>query len=314
MRKILFLCIFLLLLIPSISILAQDDECSSFNINRQIDSWYNEFLGARSEVDAQASMAAAADLQTKINNLLETCGLTLDDVGDTTEQSGYGTESVPYDSDAFGAAGEFVEIMVTDDLRPAEDFLAEEDKLPANQPEGTEYIIVYLEFNCSREVPGGGCNLTSDAFQLRSDSGEFYQPAPISFSADVIETRDVPAGGTRSGGIPFLINATDTGLQLLYYPSGDKVNEQPYYYHAQIAPTTFQITTDQQSLPVRGGPGIVYGPVGDFQDDETATAIGISEDGEWLYITTDRTEGWVPVAQIISEVRLDGLPIREFEP
>jgi len=313
MRKILFLFLLLFLLIPTLSTVAQNDECSPLNINRQIDSWYNDFLGARSEVDAQVSMKAAADLQTKINDLLQTCGLTLEEVSAATEQTGLGTASSPYDSNAFGSAGDYVEISVTGDERPADTLLADEGALPANQPEGTEYIIVYIDYNCSRDVPGGGCNLTSKAFQLLSDSGEVYEPAMFSFSEDVIESRDVPAGASRSGGIPFLINAADTGLQLLYYPSGDPTNTEVYYYYAQIAPPSFEVTTSEQSLAVRGGPGIQYGPLGDFRDNETATAIGISEDGEWLYIKTDRVEGWVPVEQIITDMRLDGLPIHPFD-
>lgn len=314
MRKISILFIFLLLFSSTATLLAQGDDCSAASINRQIDSWYNDFISKRSEVDAQESIKAASDLQMKISNLLETCGVSSGAGGsEEVKQTGLGTAGSPYDTDVFGTAGD-VQIMVTGDKRPADELLASEGVLPANQPPDTEYIIVYIEFDCSRDAAGGGCNLSSNAFQLVSDAGNFYKPAMFSFNEDVIETRDVPAGGKRTGGIPFLIGSSETGLTLLYYPSGDPVNEQPYYFVAQIAPLTVQVTTDQQSLAVRGGPGIVNGPVGDFRKGETGKATGISEDGEWLYIETDRVEGWVPVDQVNANMRLDGLPVRKFNP
>jgi hypothetical protein len=307
-----FLSILVLLIISAFPIQAQDDECSSLLINRQIDSWYQEFLGTRSEVDAQASMQAAAELQTRINNLLETCGLILESGSDEAEQTGLGTLESPFDTGAFATVGD-VDLKVTGDARPADTMLAAEVTLPANQAEGTEYIIVYIEFACARDAKDGGCNLTSNVFQLRGDSGEVYLPALLRFSENVIETRDVPAGGRRAGGIPFLIKSSETGLQLLYFPTADPVNELPHYFHAQVAPPSMQVTTDEQSLAVRGGPGAVYGPVGFLEASETALAVAISEDGEWLYIETSRTEGWVPVEKLNYDMRLDGLPVRVFE-
>jgi hypothetical protein len=311
MRKLLLLSSLMLMLIPVLPSIAQDD-CSSLTINRQIDSWYQEFLGSRSEVDAQETMQAAAELQDRINELLATCGLVLDDVSGGAEQTGSGTLESPFDTSASAIVAD-VEFTVTSDVRPADEILVEAGVMPANQPEGTEYVIIYIDFLCARDAQDGGCNLTGEAFQLVGDMGEVYLSALARIDDYVIETRDVPAGGRRSGGIPFLINSADTGLLLLYYPSGDPESEEVAYFQAQVAPTSMLVTTDQQQLAVRGGPGIVYGPLGSLNADEIATAIAISEDGEWLYIETSRTEGWVPVEQINADMRLDGLPVRIFE-
>lgn len=312
MRRILFLSILMLLLISTASSLMAQDECSSFALNRQIDSWYQEFLGSRSEVDTQETMVAAAQLQNRIDTLLESCGLILDNPLESAEQTGMGTLDSPFDIGASATIGD-VEIKVTHDIWPADEILVNDGVLPANQPDNTHYIIVYIEFSCARNAQDGGCNLTADTLRLVGDMGEVYLPAIARISDYVIETRDVPAGRQRSGGIPFLVDSDDTGLLLLYYASGDPEDEEVAYFYGQAAPTSIQVTSNVQSVAVRLVPSTISGPIGSFNDDEVGLAVAISEDGEWIFIETSRIEGWVPLDKLNIGLHIEGLVVRVEE-
>lgn len=316
MRKILVLSTIIGLMIVSFTASAAEPvNCSVDAVNRQIDSWYNEFLGARSEVDKLASMQAASDFTGHVETLLDVCGLVLGVDGElNADQTGIGTLDEPYIVQA-AATVDFATIRVMGEMRPADDLLIEENVFPANVPADKHFFITFIEFTCGTSAPGG-CAMTEDAFRLVGDMGIIYEPSKLQYSAYLPETRNVIGGGQRTGGIPFMVNQADTNFRLIYYPqanAGTAFAEDFAYFHAQGTQDTMEVFSRNPELLVRKGPGSDYTAIGAFRRGQRATATGRSPDGQWIRVDTPEVSGWVSIDYVRSDDDIGNLTIVEFE-
>jgi hypothetical protein len=316
MRNILAVSTIIILAMVSFSAAASEPvDCSAFAVNRQIDSWYNQFLGTRSEIDPQASMKAASDFSTNVEGLLDICGLVIGEGGELdSAQTGIGTVDSPFVVRA-NATMDFVSIRVTGSMRPADDLLIEEGAFPANIPTDMHFFITFLEFNCGTAAPGG-CFMDQDSFRLIGDMGILYEPAVLPYSAYLPESRHVIGGGQRTGGIPFMVNQADTNFRLVYYPNGDAdtaFTEQFFYLHAQGTQDTMEVYSSNPELLVRRGPGSDYTAIGAFRRGQTAIATGRSTDGQWIRVDTPEFSGWVSASYVTSHDDIGNLTVVKFE-
>jgi hypothetical protein len=290
-------------------------DCNADSLNRQIDSLYNEFLGARSEVDLQDSIEAASEFTAQVEQLLDLCGLSLgEDSNINSEQTGLGTEDEPYVVRAAGVA-DFVSIRVTDDIRPADDILIEESVFPANVPEDMEFFITFLEFNCGTSA-SDACFMDEDAFRLIGDMGIIYEPAKLRYSAYLPESRKINGGGQRTGAIPFMVNVEDKNFRLVYYPNADAktgASGEVFYFHAQGTQDTMEVFSKNPELLVRKGPGSDYTAIGAFRRGQTGIATGRSTDGQWIFVNTPEVSGWVSADYVRSDDDIGNLTVLEFD-
>jgi len=316
MRSISILLTIIVLSFLSFTVTAAEPvDCSADSVNRQIDSWYNDFLSSRSEVDKQASMQAASAFTDHVNTLLDVCGLVLGDNGElNAAQTGAGTFDDPYLARA-EATVDVATLRVMGELRPADDLLTEEKVLPANVPSDMEFFITFLEFNCSVATPNG-CPMDEDTFRLVGDMGIIYEPAKLQYSAYLPESRNVIGGGQRTGGIPFMVKKADTNFRLIYYPKGNAdtaFSEDFAYFHAQGTQDTMEVYSSNPELLVRKGPGSNYTAIGAFRRGQRAVATGRSTDGQWIRIDAPEVSGWVSAQYVTSHEDIGNLTVVEFD-
>lgn len=314
MRK-LSLLLFLILSVSILSpVLAQDGEefdCTTPGINRQVDMWYNNYLGARGEFEVSQALEAAQDLADSIANLTETCGFVAD-AGPEEEvpQTGLGTLDDPFIIQAPGVVGDAT-IDVTEGVRPADDLLIEAgingvENISAEE----EYFVVYLTLSC-RLGSTGGCQRGDDAFRVVGDMGIFYEPTLDQYDLYLPGSVPINGGSQRAGAIPFLVDKDDTSLRLVYFPNGNALdtNADAYFYDAQGRANSFEVRSTTAELIVRNAPRSNGAPVGVLRSSQVGIANGRTEDGAWISIEAPEGTGWVSADFLTSDSDLESLSV-----
>ncbi|MEL6308658.1 MAG: hypothetical protein AAFV98_05115 [Chloroflexota bacterium] len=315
MKRVFLLSIICLLGIVLMPVQAQDDfDCTAGGINRQIDTWYNDFLSDRSEVEAGTSLEAAATLQAQIDDLLTACEFATEEAEALEEivQIGDGAQGNPFVIQAPGTVGDTT-LTITLDVRPASDLLSEAGVSGVSTPPlGQEYVVIFVTAQCS-QASSGGCIISDDAFRLVSDSGDgiSYAPSVDQYDDYFPTSRSMIAGTERTGGIPFLVDESASDLRLVYYPEGNALDPaaQGFYYAAQGTTTDFEVTTTTSQLIVRNRPDSGGAPVAAFRSGQTGVAVGRTEDSAWIYVVVPEGDGWASAEFITSERDLESLQI-----
>jgi hypothetical protein len=289
MKNIFFAGVFLLLLVVAVN-QAQERQMdcgNAYAMALEIDALYNDFLMARSEVDMDANLRAVQEMQAGINDLLAACE-TAGNAVETEEtvlvaHLGSGTPQDPYGYNQPAPADEWMQLRAVELRRPATDWLANatESVYPEAQ-EGQEYVAVSVEVICPMES-NGSCETDHSNFRLTGDLGETY----IAPDVRIAERMDLSVFPSQSeiGILPFLIDAEDTNLTLIYSPDAFASQDGWIYYRAQAAIEVIA----QAQLVVRGGPGTQFAPQGGLVEGQIASAIGRNDDASWLRIP----DGWV---------------------
>lgn len=288
-------------------------DCSPLEVNRQIDTWYNNYLGQRGEVDAQEALGAANEFSTNIEGLVTACGL-VEAAGEEAviEQTGLGTFESPYVVGAPAVAGDST-VTITEVLRPADEVLDEDGALLTLPPAGQEYIIVYMDITCA-SFSAAGCYISLDSFRLKGSLGVVYYAMVEGYSEYLPEGSPMVGGSTRSGGVPFLINSNDSNLLLSYYPEGNasEPTADPAYFLAQEGELTgVEVSAMVDALPIRVAPDATSTAVGELALGGTAIAIARNVDGTWIKIQTPTAAGWVGIETIQTLGDLMSLPVSE---
>lgn len=294
---------------------AQEDfDCTAGGINRQVDTWYNDFLADRSEVEADTSLEAAALLQSQLDDLLTACEFAAEEAGEAidVEQTGDGAQGNPFVVQAPGTVGDTT-LTITLDVRPASDLLSDAGVTGVSSPPvGQEYVVIFVTAQCS-QASAGGCVISDDAFRLVSDGGDgiSYAPSVDQFDEYFPTSRTMIAGTERTGGIPFLIGENDVDLRLVYYPEGDALqpDAQGFYFSAQGTTQGIAVTTTTSELIIRNRPNSGAAPVGVLRSAQTGDAIGRTEDGTWIYVVAPEGDGWASAEFLTGESDLASLQI-----
>lgn len=314
MRKLGLLLVLLLTMGVWSSVLAQDGEefdCTTPGINRQVDMWYNNYLGARGEFEVSQALEAAQELADNVANLTETCGF-IASAGPEEEvpQTGLGTLDDPFIIQAPGVVGDTT-IDVTEGVRPADDVLIEAgingvENISADE----EYTIVYLTLSC-RLGSTSGCLRGDDAFRLVGDMGVLYEPTLDQYDLYLPGSVPINGGAQRAGAIPFLIDRDDTSLRLVYFPDGNALdtNAQAYYFDAQGRANSFEVRSTTAELIVRNAPRSNGAPVGVLRSGQVGIANGRTEDGAWISIEAPEGTGWVSADFLTSDSDLESLSV-----
>jgi len=290
MKNFLFAAVFMLLIVVAVSEGQERQlDCSNaYEMALEVDAIYNEFLMARSEVDMQANLSAVEDMQASLDELLSACesaGNTAEDADEPVlvDHLGSGTDSDPYGYNQAAPADSTMDLRVVELRRPADEWLASEtaSAFDAAQ-EGQEYVAVSVEVLCSLHSDST-CEVDHTTFRLTGDSGIEYVPADVRFANEM--NLFVHPSRSAVGVIPFLIDAEDTNLTLIYSSDAFTGNDEWVYYRAQAAIEVVAMS----ELIVRGGPGTQYVAQGGLVEGQIANAIGRNEDATWLRIP----DGWV---------------------
>lgn len=314
MRHGLILLVLALLLVSTLAQEATEYDCSSQGVNRQIDSWYNDYLNDRGEVDAQQAIEAADTLNNNIAAMLEVCGLTLN--AESTEelvvQTGIGSIDAPYIPKAPATVGDTT-LMVVNEIRPANDILSEAG-LTLTSTTNQEYVLVYLEMSCA-QFSGSGCDISNDAFRLIGSMGTPYLPTLANFEDYFPTGSPVVGGGSRTGAIPFLVNSEDTALLLAYYVNGDASNPNavPRYFVVEGVTSGIEVSPSTSELLIRSAPNRGAAPLGALRAGQVAIALGRNEDGSWIYVEAPEATGWVAAEFLETEADLMSLEVVEGE-
>lgn len=284
-------------------------DCSTVGVNRQIDIWYNDYLGARGEFDTTQALDAAAALNAQVADLLASCGFVAEMSDDSNaEQTGIGTRDDPFVVRAPGVVGSTT-ITITGEVRPAADLLSEAGvNNVQNIPDDQEYIVVFLEISCQQGA-ANTCEIGDDAFRLTSDQGNIYEPTLDQYELYLPRSVSLGGGLNRTGAIPFLINADEMNVVLIYYPNEDPLNPQAEvaYFVAQGTADTVEVQSTTPELIIRNRPVAGSAPVGVFRRGQSAVALGRTEDGAWIYVEAPEGSGWVSAEFVESEVDLGSL-------
>jgi hypothetical protein len=279
---------------------AQDDPCAARSLNRDIDALYNTFLSQRSEVDSEQTLSAALEFTNAVQQLLGACGIATRVSETDVLDPGIGTLEDPYGFLQAGSAGDGVTIRVSELLRPADEMLEREAALPSEPTADQQYIVVYLEVICE-DGRREDCKLDATKFRLTGDSGTLYDPV-MPYYSEFLDMSLLP-GRQRAGAYPFLIDAKETNLRLLYYSESIFGAAAPVYYRAQ---NTIDIRATAE-LRVRTGPGVEFEVTGALPEGATSVALGRNEDGTWIQVP----EGWVFIDYVDAGGDLMALPVVE---
>ncbi|MGJ3238808.1 MAG: hypothetical protein ACFE0Q_08900 [Anaerolineae bacterium] len=290
---------------------ARTFDCAVNAVNLQMDTWYNEYIASRGEVDAEEALASARTFADNIAELTAFCTTEAEADGDeeTIEQTGIGTIDAPFVIGAPGIVGDTT-IDITRSILPANEFLEEQGItiVPATI-EGREYFLVEVTVTC-REGSTIGCRITPDSFRVIGDLGELYLPTLSEYDDYLPAPGTMLGGSERSGALPFLVDQADTSLRLVYFPNGDalETNTLAYYYDAQGTANSFEVTTTTRELIIRNAP-VNGAPVGVLRSSQVATAIGRNVDSTWIRIEAPEGSGWVSADFIDTESDLESLSV-----
>lgn len=310
MRKINLFLSFLLLFLLAMPVMAQDDvDCGTSSVNRQIDLWYNDYLGERGEFDSSQALEAAATFSGLVADLLETCEFAVTETDVEVEQTGDGSEGNPFIITAAGTVGATT-INITEEVRPASELLGEAgvNNIDSVVGEGQEVLVIFLTVTCQAGAQNS-CDIGDDAFRVLGDLGTAYEPTLDQYNLYLPASTAILGGSQRVGAIPFVVNADDTNLRLVYYPEGDALSPsaQGFYYIAQGTADSFIVEPTVSELIIRNGPN--GAPVGALRSGQTANATGRTDDGEWVRIEAPEADGWVSAEFLDSDRDLDSLRV-----
>ncbi|MDQ7026661.1 MAG: hypothetical protein Q9P44_14025 [Anaerolineae bacterium] len=299
MRKIIFISLILLLIIPASG--AQED-CEAITVAREVDALYNSFLATRGEIDATQMMAAAETFHGSMGDILLRCGSTAVSISNDIagEFSGFGTEQDPYAFGQAGAASNGITIRPIEFIRNAEEILGEDVTVDE------EWVLVTVEIGCPADSLNE-CEANAQNFRLIADSGIVYDSEFVLGYDDLLDVK-MPPGRLRTGSLPFHIASTETSFNVLYYPEGlFGGDEQEITYYRTENFVRISATTE---VIVRTGPGVRFPPRSSLRQYQEAIAIGRNDNGAWLQIE----EGWVFAELVNVEVgNLMWLPVIEPE-
>lgn len=282
------------LLLAGQALRAQDDavDCSSAQaLAAEVDALYSEFVVARSDHDLAATMNAVEVMQGRLELLLDECAAP--DVAEALppEQLGLGTYSDPYAFNQSVNAGRGTALRVTRIVRPADDWLRDAVEIGFQEPgEGQEYVVLEVEVACAPELRVD-CEVDSLNFRLKGDLGVEYLPVFVHYD-ELLDVRVMPSR-SRTGTLPFLIDAQDVNLRLIYSHDAYTTRSSPVYYRAQ---PSVQIAALVE-LIVRNGPGTRFAPMAGLRPGQVVTAIGRNADGSWIRIA----DGWVSAAYVSTQ-------------
>ncbi len=305
MRRIVFAAVWLLLLVLSISVLAQEDSeavaldetnpCSAGSIFQRVDGSYAEFEATRSAEDSLTAFNDIQNLYESLGAVLEECRNVVELAASGVVEVGSGTFDDPYAFDYFGDTGRGYLLKIRSIVRPSDQYRHRWDDAA---PQGWEYVALVADVQCI-SPEGDFCEIGYSDFELTGDNGSVYDYVSYSSSLDL----KLRPGGEGSGSVWFLIQTDDSNLLAMFeegYRTGLVV------YRAEPAPgqvvegpggNTVTITATT-SINVRGGPGTSYSVAGSFQTGQQETAVGRNSAGTWVQME----RGWV-FAQL---VRVDG--------
>ncbi len=197
MRRLISLVLMILLLVTATPLMAQDDVevCSPADVAARVDEVVLAYTEAREgALDNVAALDNLIGLQTALSEIRAQC-------------AGTGELSNPFTFGVPGTSGKGFTLHVTDLIRPANYLFREQ---PAA---GEEYIVVDVVVSCDEQFTGR-CEVTHGDFELVGELGVIYDAVSV-YSGGFLDV-DLFAGGSRGGGIPFLIGKVDTDLTLLY--------------------------------------------------------------------------------------------------
>ncbi|MEM9954293.1 MAG: hypothetical protein AAF846_21970 [Chloroflexota bacterium] len=326
MRNLRLLVLLLLALGLIVPTLAQDDtsdeteeatepaieyDCTTVGINRQIDAWYNDYIADRGQVEETQALEAAQTLATNITDLQTACGIEIasEDAGEEIEQTGIGTVDSPFIIQAAGVVGDST-LNITQSLLPAnEEVIATGIAGVEIIPEGQEYFLLTVELIC-RQGSTVGCTISENSFRVIGVKGIAYAPTLTQLDDYFPRSRPLNGGEERTGVLPFLVDTDDTGLQLVYYPNGDGLQEGAFavYFDATGSATSFELRSTTPELLIRSRP-VSGAPVGVLRDEQTALALGRNEDASWIYIEAPEGTGWVSAEFVEADVELEELSV-----
>lgn len=282
-RMILIGCVLVIALFAK-AISAQDEIeiCSPNDISARADEAIDRYQAEREEADhMEAALDELDRLQRSLNNIQTLCANV---ASGGTASEGSGTLQDPYVFGTAGDSGEGFSIQLTGFIRPADQVIRNENRFNDRPGAGEVYVILELTIECDRNF-SGRCETNYFDYELVGDLGTIYGPASVVYDNKL----DVGlfAGGTATGGLPFLIRENDTNLKLLYRPN--RFRDEFVAFEATPSLASGVEITASASINVRGGPGTNFSVSGNLPAGESAIAFGRNSDGTWLQIA----EGWV---------------------
>jgi len=299
MRKMLMIMHLFLFMVVGHAALAQEDPelCSPEYISQRIDAAIQAYQAVYEGVaTTDEALNALNSLQEELQSIEDICANLA--VGGT-KSTGTGTLQDPYTFGTAGNTDEGFEIQITGLIRPADTIIRNENRFN-DRPGGNEvYIILELTIMCDESF-SGRCETNYFDFELVGSAGTIYKPASVVYD----DRLDVAlfAGGTGTGSLPFLINADDTDLKLLY--RSNMFRDEFVAYEATPSLANGIEITSNADINVRSGPGTNFPVSGNLSSGSTAIAFGRNSNGTWLQIQN----GWVFAELVTTSNDVNSLP------
>lgn len=272
--------------------------CSAPDISERVDEAIENYQANRvSADDMESALDELDNLQRALNNVQDLCANV---ASDEPVSQGSGTIQDPFVFGTAGDTGQGFSIQLTGFIRPADQIIRGENMFNDRPGDGEVYVILELTVQCDDDF-SGRCETNYFNFEMTGEQGTIYEPASVVYE-DKLDV-GLFAGGTATGGLPFLIRADDTNLKLLYRPSS--FGDEFVVFEAEPSLASGVEITASASVNVRSGPGTNFGVAGNLPAGESIVAFGRNADGTWLQIST----GWVFTELVTTTGEIEGLPV-----
>ena len=300
MRRLISLVLMILLLVTATPLMAQDDVevCSPADISARADAAVQTYVEARdSASNMDVALARLSTLEDALGEIQARC-INIASQGMITV--GSGTLDDPFAFGETGDTGDGFSLRITGYIRPGNQLVYRQNRFNDRPPTGMEYLIVKAEVACDRDT-SGLCEISDWDFDLVGSEGQIYDTASVVYDDDL--DLELLPGATGQGDLVYMIKQSEQDL-LILYREGFSSREFVAFEASPSTAAGIRVTSTA-SLNVRGGPGTGHAVMANFPKGETDIAIGRTEDGSWLQIST----GWVFTDLIETEGNVMGLPV-----
>ncbi|MBZ0301397.1 MAG: SH3 domain-containing protein [Anaerolineae bacterium] len=298
-RITLIVCILFFGIFADVAAAQEDSEiCSPDDISARVDRAIANYQEIR--VDAPDMGSALDEVDTLARALANVQDLCANIASDQPASAGSGTIQDPFTFGTVGDTGEGFSIQLTGFIRPADQVIRNENRFNDRPGDGEVYVIVEVTVQCDKNFDGR-CETNYFDFEMTGDKGTIYEPASVVYENKL----DIGlfAGGTGTGGLPFLIRAGDTNLKLLY--RANRYDDEYIAFEATPSLANGVEVTASASVNVRSGPGTNFSVAGNLPAGEASVAFGRNADGTWLQIQT----GWVFTELVTTSGDVEKLPL-----
>lgn len=298
--KSVFAFVFIFTAYFSLPTMAQESEnCSPETLNSIIADSYQNFTENVGDAEGQEYLEKLQIFRDTLTELIEGCPLQ----GNTaiSTNPGSGAFRDPFRFGVNGNIDDGMALKVVGVLRPADTIIRGYNMFNDRPSSTQEYVIVKVEVFCLEDGTSS-CSTNYFDYKLVGKNGVVYDFASVVNDND-LDVELFP-GASGTGDLVFLIDSSDTELELIYQARFGGSSEG-IFFEAEPSPDSGLSIVSVSSVNIRSSPSTNAGVVGTLQPNVSVLAFGRNEDATWVQTAI----GWVFADLVTIDGNIQDLPV-----